>query len=343
MQVARLYDFGDIRVEEDPLPQVGPDDILVRASACGICSGDIMPWYIRRKAPLVLGHEPVGVVVDAGKSVSGFLRGERVYVHHHAPCFQCPACSRGEYVQCATWRATNLKPGGMAEYFLVSAANQRDTLKLPDSVNDANGVLIEPAACVIKSLRRSGLKKGESILIIGLGIMGMMHVKLARHLGAGVIIGADLFERRARRAQELGADHGLVVSGDNLLEQVREVTDGAMADVVIVGPGTGKAIAAGIAAAGKGATVIQFTATPPEEEMIVRPHDLYFNETRLIPSYSCGPDETRESLRLVEQGVISASELVTHRFPLNQIMQAFATAQRPEALKVVVTFGADGA
>jgi L-iditol 2-dehydrogenase len=302
-----------------------------------------MPWYIRRKAPLVLGHEPVGVIAWVGKSVRGFKPGERVFVHHHAPCFQCPACARAEYVQCATWRATKLTPGGMAEYFLVSAANQRDTLKLPDSVDDANGVLIEPAACVIKSLRRSGLKKDESILIIGLGIMGMMHVKLARHLGAGVIIGADLFERRAKRARELGADHGLVVSGDNLPAQVREVTDGAMADVVIVGPGTGKAIATGIAAAAKGGTVIQFTATPPEEEMIVRPHDLYFNETRLIPSYSCGPGETRESLRLVGQGVLSAAELVTHRFPLSQIMQAFATAQKPEALKVLVTFATDGA
>jgi L-iditol 2-dehydrogenase len=342
MQVARLYDFGDIRVEESPRPEVGPGDILVRASACGICSGDIMPWYIRRKAPLVLGHEPVGVVAEAGRSVRDFKPGDRVYVHHHAPCFDCPACRRGEYVQCPTWRATNLNPGGMAEYFLVSAANQRDTLKLPDSVDDANGVLVEPAACVIKSLRRSGLKPGESILIIGLGIMGMMHVKLARHFGAGLIIGADLFEQRARRAVQLGAHHALVVSGDNLVEQVREVTGGAMADVVIVGPGTGKAISAGIAAAGKGATVVQFTATPPDEELIIRPHDLYFNETRLIPSYSCGPEETRESLRLVERGVINASDLVTHRFPLSRIGEAFSTAQKPEALKVVVTFGNGG-
>ena len=109
-----------------------------------------------------------------------FKTGDRVFVHHHAPCFQCAECRRGEYVQCATWRATNIVPGGMAEFFLVSAANQRDTLRLPDSVADADGVLIEPAACVVKSLKRSGLKAGESILIIGLGIMGMMHVKLAR-------------------------------------------------------------------------------------------------------------------------------------------------------------------
>lgn len=338
MRVARYYDFGDIRVEESARPAVGDSDILIRASACGICSGDIMPWYLKRKAPLVLGHEPVGIVEQAGSAVRGFKRGDRVFVHHHAPCFQCAACRRGEYVQCATWRATNIVPGGMAEFFLVSAANQRDTHRLPDSIADADGVLIEPAACVVKSLRRSGLKADESILIIGLGIMGMMHVKLARHLGAGTIIGADLFHSRASRAIELGADHGIVVEGDNLVEQVREITNGAMADVVIVGPGTSRAISAGIAAAGKAATVVQFTSTPPDDELLVKPHDLYFNETRLVPSYSCGPDDTREALSLVERGVINARELVTHRFPLAQIEQAFATAQKPESLKVIVTF-----
>jgi L-iditol 2-dehydrogenase len=338
MQVARLYDFGDIRVEQSARPEVGPDDILVRASACGICSGDIMPWYIRRKAPLVLGHEPVGVVEEAGAAVRGFRPGERVFVHHHAPCFSCAACRRGEYVQCATWRASKITPGGMAEYFLVSAENQRDTLRLPDDVADIDGVLVEPAACVVKSIRRSGLKPGETILVIGLGIMGMMHVKLARHQGAGLVIGADLFETRASRAKELGADIGLVVSGDDLAEQILQVTDGAMADVVIVGPGTARALTAGIAAAGKGATVVQFTATPPEEEMLVRPHDLYFNETRLIPSYSCGPDDTREALDLVRRGILSARELVTHRFPLARIGEAYDQAQKPDSLKVVVTF-----
>jgi L-iditol 2-dehydrogenase len=339
MRVARFYEFGDIRVEESARPAVGATDILIRASACGICSGDIMPWYLKRKAPLVLGHEPVGIVEQAGAAVRDFKAGDRVFVHHHAPCFQCAACRRGEYVQCATWRATNIVPGGMAEYFLVGAANQRDTHRLPDSIADADGVLIEPAACVVKSLKRSGLKKGESILIIGLGIMGMMHVKLARHLGAGTIIGADLFHSRAKRALELGADRGIVVEGDNLVEQVREVTNGAMADVVIVGPGTSKAIAAGIATAGKGATVVQFTSTPPDDELLVKPHDLYFNETRLVPSYSCGPDETREAFSLVERGVMNARELVTHQFPLAQITEAFATAQKPESLKVIVTFG----
>jgi L-iditol 2-dehydrogenase len=338
MKVARLYDFGDVRVEQDARPEIGPDEMLVRASACGICSGDIMPWYIRRKAPLVLGHEPVGVVEESGGGVRDFRPGDRVFVHHHAPCFECASCRRGEYVQCPTWRRTSLRPGGMAEYFAVAAANLRDTLKLPDSMADADGVLVEPGACVVKSLNRSGLKPGETVLIIGLGIMGMMHVRIARQRGAGLIIGADLFESRASRARRLGADLGLVVAGDNLAEQVRDATKGAMADVVIVGPGTPVALASGIACAGKGATVVQFTATPPDDELLVKPHDLYFNETRLVPSYSCGPEETREALELVERGVLSAAELVTHRFPIDRIGEAYATAQKPESLKVIVTF-----
>jgi L-iditol 2-dehydrogenase len=229
-------------------------------------------------------------------------------------------------------------PGGMAEYFLVGPTNQRDTLKLPAGIDDLAAVLIEPAACVVKSLRRSGLRVGESVLIIGLGIMGMMHVKLARHQGAGTIIGADLFEQRAQRATELGADYGIVVAGENLTEQVHEITGGAMADVVIVGPGTSRALAAGIAAAGKAATVVQFTATPPEDEIVLRPHDLYFNETRLVPSYSCGPDDTRQAMELIHRGVLNARELVTHRFPLTQISEAYEQAQKPDSLKVVVTF-----
>jgi L-iditol 2-dehydrogenase len=272
--------------------------------------------------------------------VRGFKVGDRVFVHHHAPCWDCASCKRGEYVQCAAWRASKITPGGMAEYFTAAATNQRDTHKLPDEFSDADGVLIEPGACVVKSIRRSGLRRGESVLIIGLGIMGMMHVRIARAIGAGKIVGVDFFDQRAKRAVELGADLGLVVSGDNLVERVRDATAGAMADVVIVGPGTAKAIGAGIAAAGKGATVVQFTATPPDEEMVVKPHDLYFNEIRLSPSYSCGPDDTRESIELIKRRVLSARDLVTHRFPLHRITEAFAAAQKPEALKVVVTFGA---
>ena len=157
MKVARLYDFLDVRIEEQPVPAIGPGEALVRARACGICSGDVVPWYIRKKAPLVFGHEPVGEIVEVGEGVSGFAPGDRVFVHHHAPCFRCRACARGEFVQCPTWKQSQIDPGGMAEFFRVPAGNLAgDTLRLPDHVSDADGALVEPLACVVKSLARAG-------------------------------------------------------------------------------------------------------------------------------------------------------------------------------------------
>jgi L-iditol 2-dehydrogenase len=341
MLVAKVYDFGDIRIETAERPKPGPGDILIRTRACGICSSDFLPWYIRRKAPLVFGHEPVGVVEEAGKEVKAFRPGERVFVHHHAPCWNCALCRRGEYVQCATWRASKLEPGGMAEYFLAAPVNQRDTLRLPNHLSDLDGVLIEPVACAVKALRRARLKPGETVLVMGLGVMGMINCAIARHFGAGRVIGADLFPQRAVRAKQFGADIGLVVSADNLIEQVSEATNGAMADAVVVGPGTVEALRAGIAAAGKGATVVQFTPGAPGDVLQLSPYELYFNETRIVPSYSCGPDDTRQALQLIETGVVRASQLVTHQFALAEAAQAYLSAQKPEALKVVVTF--DGA
>ena len=181
MQVARLYDYLDVRVEEQPVPTIGPGEALVQMRACGICSGDVVPWYIRKKAPLVFGHEPVGRITAVGDGVRAFRPGDRVFVHHHAPCFHCRACARGEFVQCPTWKQSQIEPGGMAEYFRVPAVNlEGDTLHLPDSVSDADGALIEPLACVVKSLDRAAPIDGASVLIIGLGVMGQRSGRLGR-------------------------------------------------------------------------------------------------------------------------------------------------------------------
>ena len=119
MRVAKLYSFNDIRIEDIPIPKVGPRDALIRTKACGICSGDVMPWYIGKKAPLILGHEPAGEIIEVGREVTSFSRGDRVFVHHHAPCLTCRYCKREDYVQCATWRNTMIVPGGISEYILV--------------------------------------------------------------------------------------------------------------------------------------------------------------------------------------------------------------------------------
>ncbi|RME62518.1 MAG: sorbitol dehydrogenase, partial [Nitrospirae bacterium] len=169
MKVVRLYSFGDLRVEEEPVPEVSDGEILLKTKACGVCTGEVMPWYIEKKAPLVIGHEPAGVVVQCGKGVKGFKEGDRVFVHHHGPCMGCRFCQRGDYVQCPQWKQKGIYPGGLSEYIRVTEHSLRDTLKLPDSVSYDEATLVEPVACVVKALRRAGIKRGDTVLVIGLG------------------------------------------------------------------------------------------------------------------------------------------------------------------------------
>jgi len=313
---------------------------LVRTHACGICSGDVVPWYIRRKAPLVFGHEPMGSIVEVGAEVTHLRPGMRVFVHHHAPCLACRACRRGEFVQCPTWRASHIVPGGMAEYFLVPETNLfGDTLALPDGVSDEDGTLVEPTACVVKSLRRAGDVAGASVLVIGLGVMGQLHVVLAKHLGARQVIGADLLAGRCAHARTLGSDVVLDASKGDLPAQVASVTDGEGAEIVIAGPATVEAIETAIACAAKGGTVVQFMGTPPETRLPLSTYDVYFREIRLIPSYSCGPLETRAALQYITSGVVSAQQVITHRYPFSAADEAYrVAAQDKSALKTLVTF-----
>ncbi len=340
MKVARLYDYLDVRIEDEPIPRPGPHEALVRTRACGICSGDVVPWYIRKKAPLVFGHEPVGEVVEVGAGVTHLEVGTRVFVHHHAPCLVCRACRRGEFVQCPTWRASEIVPGGMAEYFLVPATNlYGDTLALPDTVSDEDGALVEPTACVVKSLTRAGAVADASVLIIGLGVMGHLHVVLARHLGARQVIGADLVAARCAHARGLGADVVIDASAGDLAAQVAEATAGEGAEIVIVGPATTEALEIGLRCVAKGGTVVQFMGTPPEARLSLSTYDLYFREIRLIPSYSCGPVETRAALAYIATRVVCAPQVVTHRFPLAAAKEAYRIAAEDKtAVKTLVTF-----
>jgi len=345
MKVAMLHDYLDIRIEEMARPEPGPGQAVVRARACGICSGDVVPWYIRKKAPLVFGHEPVGEISAIGAGVAHLDVGTRVFVHHHAPCLQCHFCQRGEHVQCATWRATRIIPGGMAEFFLVPEANlMHDTLAIPDHVTDADATLVEPTACVVKSLGRAGAIEGASILVIGLGVMGQLHVALARHMGASRIIATDLVAARCAHARQLGADDVIDASAVDVKQAVAALTDGVGVDIVIVGPATTDAMGLGIGCVARGGTVIQFMGTPPDTTLQISTNDLYFREIRLIPSYSCGPLETRTALGLIESGIIRASQVVTHRFALDDAAEAYrVAATNQSAIKTLVMFpGATG-
>jgi L-iditol 2-dehydrogenase len=340
MKVAKLYSFNDIRIEDIPVPEVGPGDTLIKTKASGICSGDVMQWYIEKKAPLVLGHEPSGEILEVGSDVTSFNAGDRVFVHHHAPCFNCRQCKRGDFVQCDTWRKTRIIPGGISEYILIPKINlENDTLNLPDSLSYEDGTLIEPLACVIKGMKRARVKHDDTALVIGLGFMGILNGLVAKKYGAGKVIGADMVPYRLNRAIELGFDNVIDVSNLNIKEAVREITSGEMAELVIVCPNSINAMRDGLSLAGKGGTVIMFAPVKPDESLTINPNELYFRDINIITSYSCGPTDTADALEIIEEGTVKAEKLVTHRFPIENTADAFRlTAEARDSLKSIIIF-----
>ena len=345
MKVAKLYSFHDIRIEDIPIPQIGPKNILIKTKACGICSGDVMPWYIEKKAPLILGHEPVGEIVEIGKECNllpqfKFKIKDRVFVHHHASCMNCNYCFRGDYVQCETWRNTKIIPGGISEYILVpETILLNDTLKLPIDLSYEDGLLIEPTACTVKSLRRSLIKKGDTVLVIGLGVMGQMHVLLAREFGAKKIIGADMVPFRLKKAIDFGADYTIDVSKEDLIEKVKSLTSGYMANIVIVGPNSVDAMKNGIKTVSPGGTVVLFTPAKPNETLDINPNEIYFKDINIVTSYSCGHDDIKMALDFISKGIINSERLMTHRFSIEDTEKAYRiTAEARDSLKCAIIF-----
>ncbi|NOY65515.1 MAG: alcohol dehydrogenase catalytic domain-containing protein [Nitrospirae bacterium] len=340
MKVARLYSFNDIRIEEISIPEIGHNEALVRVRASGICSGDVMPWYIEKKAPLVLGHEPAGEIVEIGKGVREFTVGDRVFVHHHAPCMNCPFCMHGDYVQCSKWKEMGIEPGGIAEYIRIKENTlKRDTLKLPEEISYEDATLIEPVACVVKSFRRSRIKEGDTIAVLGLGVMGMIHILLARHYGAEKVIGIDRVPFRLNRARELGADLVIDFVKSNVVAEIKDNTERGGADVVIVGPNSVRAMTDGLRIVAPGGTVVFFTPAKPGEMLQIDPNELYFKDITITTSYSCGPDDTKEALGLIDKGLIRAEHLVTHRFRIEDTQKAYQlVADAGDSLKALIVF-----
>jgi len=338
MKTAVYYSLEDIRVEEMPKPKIGPDEILVEMKACGICGSDLMEWYLKNRAPLVLGHEPCGVIVEVGDKVENFKVGERVFVHHHVACLTCHHCLRGDYTMCEKFGQTHIHPGGFAEYFKVPAPNlQTDTLKIPDNLSFEEATLIEPVACCVRALKKCKVQPGDTVVIIGAGPSGIIHTMLSRSLGASQIIVSDLINYRLEAARRFGADLAINPRSERLVKKVEEATSGIGADIVVVTVPNIKALSDGMDVCRKGGTVCLFAPASPNEYIRVSPHRLFFSEIKIVPSYSASHIETRTALNLISSGRTKAKELITHRFSLNRVEDAFKTATKSKkCLKVVV-------
>ena len=342
VKAVRVDASGAVSVVDLPEPEVGAGDALMRTRVSGICGSDLLDWYVRQKAGSVLGHEVSGELVEVGAGVTAFRAGDRVVPHHHAPCLACPACAAGRYVHCARWRRSRLDPGGMAELVRIPAENlSRDTLRIPDGLTDEEASFTEPLATVVKALRRARFAEGQSILCVGLGPAGQLALRLARERGASRAAGADRVASRRALALESGAAETIDVDREGLSEGARRLTSGGGFDLVFVGPGKAEVVREAADAVAAGGTLLLFTMAPPGETWAAELHDLYFRETSVVPSYSCGPDDTREALDLLASRAVPVADLVSHRFDFGSAPAAFARARDPRgAMKVV--FRAEG-
>ncbi len=339
MKAAVYYNNKDVRLEDYPDPVIGPGELKIKVDSCGLCGGDTMEWYLVHKAPIVLGHEPTGVVTEVGQGVTKFKPGDRVFVHHHVACMSCHYCRRGFFTMCEKFTQTHIYPGAFSEYVRVPADNvEHDVHLLPDSVSLEEGSLIEPMACVVKAIKIADIQPGDTVAVVGSGSMGLGFIQLARVWGAGKVVAFDFVDWRLERGQELGADAAINSASLDGLEALREINQGRGADVVIVTPNGIKPIEFGLRIADKGATVLFFAPPHPDETLTLRPTpDLFFREITLKTTYSCNHIDTAQALQFIASGQINGSAMITHRFGLDRVADGIALVQEADqSIKCII-------
>jgi L-iditol 2-dehydrogenase len=337
MRVAVYYNNKDVRLQEMPMPKIGAGELLLKAIASGICGSDVMEWYRIKKAPLVLGHEVTGEIAKVGDGVKNYKAGDRVFVSHHVPCNTCRYCLSGHHTACETLHKTNFDPGGFAEYICVPQINvDRGVYLLPEEISFEDGTLIEPLACVLRGQRLAEIRPGQSVLIIGSGISGLLHVKLARALGAGKIFATDISKYRMNAARKFGADE-VISAKEDVPERLRKVNDGMLADKVIVCTGALPAIEQALQSVDRGGTVMFFAPTEPGVSVPLAVDELWRNEVTLKTSYGAGPADIATALELIRTRRVEVHDMITHRLGLAEAGLGFKlVAEARESIKVII-------
>ena len=337
MRVAMYYNNRDVRLEEMAIPKIAAGELLLRIRASGICGSDLMEWYRIKKAPLVLGHEITGEVVEAGEGVKNFRPGERVFASHHVPCGKCRYCLAGHQSVCDLLRTTHFDPGGFAEFVRVPKINvELGTFPLPDEISFDEGSFIEPLACVVRAQRFARLKTGQTVLVIGSGISGLLHVQLARARGAARIVATDISEFRLKAAIEFGAD--TIIDGtEDVPARLRDVNEGRLADLVIVSTGAMPAIQQAIKSVDRGGTLLFFAPTAAGVEVPIPLFDFWRDEITVVTSYAGSGHDLSESIDLIRTRQVRVADMITHRLPLAEAGLGFQLAANGrDSIKVIL-------
>ena len=337
MLAAVYYNNKDVRIQEMPMPEIADDELLVKIMASGICGSDVTEWYRVPKAPRILGHEATGVIEKTGNKVARYKVGDRVFVSHHVPCNKCRYCIRGNHTACETLHTTNYYPGGFAQYIRVPRINVESGIyKLPIDMSFEEGTFIEPLACVVRGQRLAGIQKDDVLLVIGSGVSGILHVQLAKRNGVKRVVVADINRYRLKLAEKFGADFTIDAKGD-LLQKLKEVNSGRLADKVVVCTGATQAALTALDCVDKGGTILFFAVPEPSVKVPVPINQFWRNEITLKTSYGAAPNDLAESLAVLAEGKLNVEDMITHKLSLRQAAEGFRLmAEAGESLKVIL-------
>lgn len=347
MKAVIYHSYDDIRIENRPIPSISDTELLVGVHGCGLCGSDIIKITQQVPSPVVLGHELTGTIVERGKAVSRFEVGQRVIVAHHVPCGKCHYCRHQNYSMCADFKASNIDPCGFAEYIRVPTQHvQHTTLLLPGSLSAEEGSFVEPLACCVRAVRRTTLLSGDSVVVMGLGSIGLLMIQALKALGAGNagnlhVYGVDLLPERLQLARDLGADGAfLAPSGEqDLREELDQHTTGRGADAVIITAPGGRPFMQALAGLRKGGMINIFAA---HTGMVpINLETIYQQELSITSTYSSSPEELRIALDLLSSRKVRVDGLVSHRLPLSQFSEGVMLMREQAALKVYFQIAGD--
>lgn len=325
MKVAVYYNNNDIRIQEMPEPKIKEGEILLKVKASSICGTDVMEWYRIKKAPRILGHETTGDIAEIGKGVEKFKAGQRVFVTHHVPCYECKYCLEGNHTACEVLHKGNYDPGGFSEFIRVPKMNvEHGTFILPENVSYEEGTMIEPLACCVRGQKVIGVKENQTVLILGSGVSGLSNIQLAKLRGARVVA-TDVDDYKLKKAIEFGADE-VIDARENF--NVR-------AERIIVCTGDLQAAQKAFESIDRKGIILFFAI--PNKNIEIPAVDFWRNEITVTSSYGAAPGDLKESLELIRDKKINVNGLITHKFPLTEIAKGFELAANPkDSLKVVI-------
>ncbi len=341
MKTAFVKEPSTISVDETEKPAIGPGDILVQMHACGICGSDLEKVFGQYGKPSMrLGHEPAGIVIDAGSKVSEFKKGDRVFTHHHVPCYSCHLCNHGNETMCKKYYETNLLPCGLSEEYLVSEwhITHGGVLKIPDSMTFEEAAMIEPLACCVRAWTKYDYQEGDSVAIFGVGPTGMMHVMIAQAKKFSKIFCFDVNDFRLEFAKKFNVSETINSTNENRFEKISDQTEGRGVDVAIVATSSLKALEDAIEMVRNGGAIMMFGVPSKGAKIDLDMSKIYSKEITLVTSYAASDNDTKEALRLIESGEIDVKQLVTHTYPIMDSQKAFDHARSGEsAMKIIIT------